>query len=159
MTTTTKRNADEFALDPRSLQGPKDSPFLPLSYPEERRTLTAHVIRDLRDHPQTERHYRTGAPLVNEDPTWHRIRALPVREDGLTVDQLLRRDSGTPGFELRWLMTALLCAREKRVELLALVAQLEAVEIAFGGQASDVIRTRATSDHRAIEGLGAVAGR
>ena len=98
MTTTTKRNADEFALDPRSLQGPKDSPFLPLSYPEERRTLTAHVIRDLRDHPQTERHYLTGAPLVNEDPTWHRIRALPVREDGGTrsTKALLRRTTAVP---------------------------------------------------------------
>jgi hypothetical protein len=139
-----------FAIDPDAFRGPKDPPFLEGSYAEERQGLTGHVIRDLRDHPQTERNRITGRILVNPHGLWEWVRALPVRADGLTVEQLFKRRGDAPLLRLRELADWLFGACDRHRELLLQVEQWGAVARAVGEPTDEAVRAQAVAEHRRL---------
>jgi hypothetical protein len=153
---------DDFAIDPRRFQGEAEAPFLKGSYQVEREQLVAHVIRDLRAFPPTDRNSKTGAvvaTLLTVYPAWERIRALAVRADGVTVEEVLSRNGDQPLFTLLWLMNWLLAARARHAEMLKQIEQTEVIAAALGEPVADALRNRATSDHRRLDTMAAPEAR
>jgi len=105
---------------------------LPNTYPAERRNFGAVLIADLAHNLppadyQGRRDMRAYAGQV-----WHRLRSKVVRDDGLTVEDLLSvPEISSPIQTIAEIAEAFLKARAEREHLVSQIAVLDSIEAAF----------------------------
>lgn len=105
-------------IDPRAFQTEKDNPVLPGLTREERVRVTDLLVRDLREHPLTERNLMTGKLVPRGDHIWDRIRDVSIDDNGRTVADVLQRpEIAAPSLAVRDCVALFLQLQDRRAAL------------------------------------------